>query len=776
MISVSNRRLHHWHTVLIALCFISTLIISPLASLAASIPSTTTNTNQDDGQSVPLYGLFEADLPVVTPAKNVYDPKQLEVNVQFTAPDSTRIVVPAFWMQPYQQTCAQECAVELLKPQGAGGWKVRFTPTQVGNWSYIVQERDQVAIRTSSSGRFTVTASDAKGFIGVGSNHHYFAYGNDTPYFVLGSNVGWSWNGANNTLGYQNWLKTLKESGANFARLYIDVPWFIGLGWKGPIGDFTAIQSDAWRFDQVLKTAEEQGIALQVVILWYQGYTTYTPTPVNVPTTPGRPDTSADWSTNPINVTQGGSISGPALFFATDAGKTLFKQRLRYIAARWGYSPNIFAWEMIDQLDRVSTNDFDPVSTWLKEMTTYMRTVDANHMITAGVRESARASLLDRAVLDFKQVRYYQRRPIETAIDQVSGTLSVIGPVLANADRPVLLNEFSLSSWYEPTADDPTGVHVRETMWATALSGAAGSGSSWWWDTYLFPQNLTAIFPPIAAFVKGIPFNTGSFVPVSVSLGGDAVNYSPVRVEGYTGSFNGPKAPDATFTVTADGVTPPISQTTSYLYGTVYNKDSAQPQKYIITPPVDTTLTVSVSRVSERGGAALAITIDDKLAGQITLSPNSPPAQLTVPISAGEHTVVINNTGPDFLQISSLVIAQYTTPLRAVSLADRTQGIFLSWLQHRDYTWENVAKNVNATPVMSTMRVDGMPLGQYRVEQWDPFTGNVLGSEDVTVQSDSGDTGSLMVELLPISKMLAIRAFHIGDSISNATPPAVATP
>ena len=51
-------------------------------------------------------------------------------------------------------------------------------------------------------------------------------------------------------------------------------------------------------------------------------------------------------------------------------------------------------------------------------------------MITAGVRDATKSSLLDSAVLDFKQTRFYQRRPIEQAIDQVSGTLNTLGPLI----------------------------------------------------------------------------------------------------------------------------------------------------------------------------------------------------------------------------------------------------------------------------------------------------------------------------------------------------------
>jgi Domain of unknown function (DUF5060) len=754
----------------IALAILGALIVTSGGSSRVATAQDATATPTPPGAAIPQYGLFETQFAVNTTVKNVFDSSQIDVTAQFTAPDGTQISVPAFWMQPYQQICTENCTVEVLKADGQAAWHVRFSPSQPGNWSYKVEARDSTSLHAITQGQFTVAPSKRPGFIRIGKNHRYFGYENGAAYFPVGSNLGWSWSGANGTLGYQNWLKKLHEVGANYARLYIDVPWFIGLDWQTPYGDYTASQEDAWRLDTILQTAEEQGIALQIVLLWSQGFTTFTGLPVNPPANPPRPDMKADWSDNPYNFMRGGPFNAPSLFFATDQGRALFKRSLRHIIARWGYSTSVFAWEVIDQLDRVAPTSPDVTSDWLRDAANYLRLNDPyKHLITAGVRDASRATLLDRAVLDFREVRYYQRRPIEPAVDQVSGALNTLSPLLSNADRPVLMTEFSLNPWFEPAADDPSGIHIRQTMWAAALSGSAGSAASWWWDTYLFPQNLTSIFGPLAAFTKGIPWNTGDLVPVSVSLLGDAtLDYQPLRIAGYNGTFGTARAPDITYRVTTDGVVPSITNASAFLYGVTYSTQFSQPHKYIITPPTDTKLTVFVRRVSERAPAKLVIIIDGKTVGEMGLSPRSEPASLTVPISAGDHTVVLDNLGDDFLQIDAIEIAQYITPVRTVALADRTQGIFLAWLQHRDYTWQNAAKNVNVKPVTVGLRVNGMPPGMYRLELWDPISGNVLGQEDVTIPGQKD--GILTANLLPISKSIAVRAIRIAEP-GNAPSP-----
>lgn len=728
--------------------------------------------------AVPRYGMFETQFKVETAAKNKFDPAQIDVTVEFTAPDGSLFNVSAFWMQPYQQTCSQDCKVEILKPEGEPGWRVRFSPTQTGAWTYKIQAREQGNTRPLSEGRFTVTESKNPGFIRVGKNRHYFGYDDSSPYFPIGTNLGWSWSGANGTLGYQKWLIKLREVGANYARLYVSVPWFIGLDWKAPVGDYTAAQEDAWRLDTILQTAEEQGIALQIVLLWHQGFNSYGGPPVNLPTSPARPDTKADWASNPYNAVQAGPFAAAAQFFSAEAGRSLFKRYLRYIVSRWGHSTSIFAWEIVDQLDRVAAANPDSASNWLKEMVNYVREIDPyKHLITAGLRDSARVTLLDRAVLDFKELRHYHRRPIEPAPDQIASVMNALSPALGTRDRPVLLNDFSLNPWFEPTADDPTGIHIQQTMWATALSGAAGSAASWWWDTYLFPQNLTDAYAPLARFTRGIPWNTSDLQPVNVSFANDSViDYRPLRISGYGGAYGGPRAPDLTYRITPDGVMPPVSNASGYLYGVTYSTQLSRPHRYIITPPVDTKLTVYVRRGSEKASSRLVVIIDGKTVGEMALSPRSEAAALSVPISAGEHTVVLDNLGDDFLQIEALEIAQYVTPLRTVALADRTTGILLAWLQHRDYTWQNVAQNVVLKPVTASVRVDGMPPGLYRLELWDPFTGNVVGQEEVTIPG--AKDGVLTVSLLPVSKMIAVRAIRVAEpgDAPSPTPTLTSTP
>src|SRR5690606_1763301 len=100
---------------------------------------------------------------------------------------------------------------------------------------------------------------------------------------------------------------------------------------------------------------------------------------------------------------------------------------------------------------------------------------------------------------------------------------------------------------------------------------------------------------------------------------------------------------------------------------------------------------------------------------------------VTVPLSAGEHTVVLDNLGADWIQLDYIEIAAYRSPIRAIGLADRERGEAAVWVHHRDFTFETISAEIEPEPVNFSLRIPEMPAGTYRVTIWDAITGNVIG-------------------------------------------------
>jgi hypothetical protein len=717
-------------------------------------------------EPIPLYGFIELDLPVSGEYANPYDPDEISVSVSFKPPSGEATIVPAFFMRPYEQTCTEDCTAEVLESSGEPKWLVRFTPDQVGLWTYHAEARTAEQLFTVQEGAFEVVSSNKPGPVRVSDeNSRYFAFANGSPYFPIGENLAWSSEDTGGIFAYERWLDALSAAGANYARVNIDVPWFIGLDWPGPAGNYDSAQAAAWRMDTLLQMAEERGIYLQVILIWHQPFAEDAAGPP-VSEDTGRPEEQASWADHPFNTANGGPLSAPSDLFFDASARALLQQRLRYIVARWGYSQTILAWEIVDRLDQIPGYTTARSIPWVRDLADYLHEIDPyHHLITAGA-DQPNPSLWKLDALDFAEVQFYQPTPVEAGNDQVTTTLSQLSQALANTSGPVLLTEFSLSRGNPPTEDDPTGVHIRNTIWAAALSGSAGGAMPWWWDTYIDQENLYRIFTPLTLFSQGVLWNSANLQPAQIALRTDNPQvYETLRIDDFNRDFLGESPPDTIYRLTADGAVPPTSQLSSFLYGE-FNAERSRPQTFVIASPTDSELTIAVKSVSATAPAILVIDIDGSEVARVDFSPNSANISVTVPISAGEHTVVLDNLGKDWLELDYIEIPQYRAPIRALALADHKLGMALAWAHHRGYTWDHVSQGVQLEPLDFQLLIPDMPAGVYRITFWNTATGDVIGEENVTLGENSD--GTLRINLLPITSQLAVRASRVAGP--EATP------
>lgn len=724
---------------------------------------------RQDTQTISNYELFQIQFDVPGSYNNPYDPAEVNIYANFVAPDGTTVRIPAFYVQTYTDSCSPStCETELLEPTGEATWEARFTPTIVGDWSYRISGTVGGENVSLAQGEFEVTPNEnARGFIRIAENNRYFEFENGEPYFPIGQNLQWSWEGGGGLYTYLEWLDALAANGANYARLNVDIPWFIGIEWSSPPGQYNdAGQAAAHRLDEIINAAAERGIYLHITLIWHQSFREYTGLPVNVPTTPARPDISADFDNHPYNSTQGGNLTGAGDILYNSLAQSWLQRRLRYMMARYGYSPTIFSWEIVDALDRVAAFAPERGLEWLTQMHNTIREFDPNnHLISVGTRDFL-PTIQGSPLLDFAQTTIYQRRPVEPTQDQTRLTFNTLASARVAVDKPILISEFSLNPWFEPAEDDPSGTHIRNTIWASIMNGAAGSAMPYWWDTYIDQQNLYGIYAPLAYFTQGIRWNDNNFSLIEPGLtlqtDFDEIPYEPLIINDFNPQFRSASLQGTVYELTADGAAPPTSLMSSYLYGQRFNSANAQPEVFRVTPPIDTTMTVRVRAVSPSAAARLVITIDERTALETDLSAGTDTTSFRIPLDAGSHTVVLSNPGDDWLQLEAIEIEAYRSPLRTYALADTTTGTALVWVQHRDYSWETIAGGTEITPLTGTLTLNGMPDGEYRVEFWDPFSGNVIGEELLRLNAES--TGKLTIDLLPVERQLALRVLRVAGS------------
>ncbi len=157
-------------------------------------------------KSATLYQRFEMQITTDLSVDNPFDPDQADLAVQFVAPSGKITRIPAFWYQDFNDS---------LLTVGKPGWRVRFTPSEVGAWRALAESSKAESSKTKSKPlTFTVTTSASPGFVRVNSaNSHYFAFDNGDLYVPIGLNIAWS-SGAGKAvlLDYARWFDRLRTS------------------------------------------------------------------------------------------------------------------------------------------------------------------------------------------------------------------------------------------------------------------------------------------------------------------------------------------------------------------------------------------------------------------------------------------------------------------------------------------------------------------------------------------------------------------------------------
>ena len=465
---------------------------------------------------VRVWECFERALDLPVEAENPFDASQVSVAVTFVAPDGNQRTIPAFVWRDYERTLVDH--VERLTAQGGLKWRVRFTPTQAGIWNWRWELTSPQTRHTSGWSTFIATdpAPDHHGFLRVsGEDTRYLRFDDGGPYLAVGENLGWY--DTRGTFAYDDWLSKLASQGATYVRLWMP-SWAFGLEWTerdeqgdladSSLGNYTSRLDRAWQLDQVLGRAEELGIYVMLCIQNHGAFSV---------------EYNSEWTDNPYNAANGGPLLRPQEFFTNGYAKELFKRRLRYIVARWGYSSHILAWELWNEVDLAEQPTLPQLVEWHAEMADTLRSLDPyGHLITTSLSEtpaiidflfgtSLHAPLWNLPQIDLVQLHLY-------SIGEIGIDFAALFPpmveMLHSYGRPVLVAEAGgdFRGPAETRKADPESAGFHDMLWSGIFSEAFGTGMTWWWDNVIDPEDLYGHFAPISTFVDGVAFDQEHFV------------------------------------------------------------------------------------------------------------------------------------------------------------------------------------------------------------------------------------------------------------------------
>ncbi len=422
---------------------------------------------------IPKWRKLEFDLITSVRAHNPFDPNQIEINVRFTSPQGDVMEVPAFF----------------YSHDGRQGWRARFSPTVEGEWRAQPWLRKPFAF-AGEPVTFQVSPPlpDSHGFLRVDRrNPRYLAFDDGTPFFAIGLNLAW-WS-ADPVGDYRRWFGALQANGANTARIWM-APQSFSLEWRDtPLGDYTARMDRAHYLDQVFEMAEARGIYIQLTLLDYSQFS------LNV---------YPLWHENPYNAANGGPCARPRDFATDPAARALFKQRLRYIAARWAYSTHLLAWEWWNEVDFTEMAETELLRRWIEEMTATLRAHDPyRHLVTTSYSVPGDPHIWNMPEIDVVQRHEYIGEDARW-FKPVDGGRAFFQHMKDVASKPVMIGEFAATFTLEqPNALTREGIQFHNGLWAATFNGFAGAAMYWWWDTLVEPAGLWSHYSGLSTFLRG---------------------------------------------------------------------------------------------------------------------------------------------------------------------------------------------------------------------------------------------------------------------------------
>ena len=469
---------------------------------------------------------------------NPFDYNAIDVYGEFVSPSGKSLVVDAFWYRDYVISLdtfistgnvieGEPNGLEITKLTGDPEYRMRFRPDEAGEWNYKIYVAVEDGVYEELSGKITVVDSEKeyKGQIQVDkSNNRVFQYEDGTTFMPIGENIGWWTNNSRKIYDFYVWFLNSHNNNMNIARIWM-ATWGFCLHWGKSIYDLSDRLAFAGRLDRTIEYAEEFDIYVMLTLINHGQFSS---------------QTNAEWASNPYNVKNGGILDKPEKFFTDFQAKKVYKNELKYILARYGYSDKIMCWELFNEVDWTDNAEIYAVNikNWHKEMATFIRQNDPyNHMISTSYKtEQGLAFSLEEIDYVCPHNYGYANKNICEALPSVQDRL------YNQYKKPVLYAEIGID-WENGQNNyrlDPKGISLKQASWAGMMGGGAGGAMNWWWDSYVHPYNLYHQFAGAGAYAKLLNLSGADYTQlrtlsgVTKSNGVDLIGYRfNDRIYGY---------------------------------------------------------------------------------------------------------------------------------------------------------------------------------------------------------------------------------------------------
>lgn len=677
-----------------------------------------------------------AGVPTVT---NPFDPDLIRVEATFQPPTGPALVVPGFWYQAWQRHLTGNR--EKLSATQAPEWRLRFAPPAAGNYSVSVTvftNHQPTGLTGSTNFSVPEEAPPRSGYVRIAASGQYFETGDGQPLRLIGANV--CWHGSRGTYDYDDWLPAMQAAGENYFRLWM-CPWSFGL--ETATNSLNRYRLDeAWRLDYVLQQAEQRGFYVELCLDYHGMFAS-------------EPDYWGGnnfWPSHPYHVAQGGPCATPNAFFTNAAARALYQKRLRYLVARYGYSPSLLSWQFFNEIDNVySVLNAHDVAVWHALMGDWLRAHDPfRHLRTTSFTTAEpRAEMWSLPQIDYVCVHAYgPGRPARALRDATQ-------KLWRQFAKPVLIDEYGTSWQGWNRAADPHLRGFRQGLWGGALGGSAGTSMSWWWE-HLHSENVYPAYTALGQILNRTGWGQGDwtnlvFNPVLTpppTVGGPLPHGQPFDVTLPLDPRWGALLSGEVAVPNPGAASYSASALNSFVHGTTHS-NLRIPFRLSAWLTNEARLIMHLNSVSwnsalvvRANGVQLYRTNLANLDGGYAVN-HEYDADLTVDLPAGQCLIEILNAGGDWfhldwVRLERALPATYTNdwqpPCEPIGLAGAREALLYVVAPGAAFPGGATEPTL---PMQSgqSITLSNWPAGNYLAEWYDPATANRLGQTRATTSN-----------------------------------------
>ena len=423
--------------------------------------------------------------------------EEAALDMVLTAPSGRELVLPCFYVEG-------ESGAESR-------WAARFMPQEKGSYTYCFRysERGE-AVSASAEATLRVRRPQrgARGILHVRDNWT-LVYDDGTPFRGIGENLCWESRARDDNaffsalheqhdrFNYDAMLPVFAGNGGSFTRFWM-------CSWNFPIDRHAGFNnprytpSEAYynpsaveRLDHVMALSEALGIRVMLCM--------------------GQGDVVADRD-----------------FFVSGEAKARYRNRLRYIVARWGYSPSVAMWEFFNEIDNIQFADPDhpipaeDIVAWHDEMAAFLKGLDPfGHIVTTSISHRDLAGLNDVPGIDINQKHIYC----------ATGTIpETILRYEAAHGKPYVIGEYAYEwDWSKDfgTMEGGMVTDFRRGPWYGLFGPTPVTPMSWWWE-WFDEKGLNGTFRPVR-FVSDRMLRAGKGAFEAVSAVAEGAEAHAVR-------------------------------------------------------------------------------------------------------------------------------------------------------------------------------------------------------------------------------------------------------